>query len=161
MGQYKNITDEQLIEFSGEHLFYEIKMLYGIVDLLSQEKKLYDFYIYNALLEAAVIHTQIIIDFFYMPQMKADDAKAIHYIKDVKRWKSALPSYDRYFRKFNRRRSREVVHLSYSRLDIKGEDKPWYLLKTTTHIKRVVNKFLEHADKERLHPKMFEFKTAI
>ena len=34
MGKYKNISNEELIEFSGEHLYYEIWMLFGIVDLL-------------------------------------------------------------------------------------------------------------------------------
>lgn len=161
MGRYENISKEQLIEFSGEHLYYEIGMLYGVVDLLNRKEKISDPYILNALIESFVIHTQVILDFFYMPQMKADDAKAIHYIDDVKLWKSVLPSYDRYFRKFNRRRSREVVHLSYSRLEVKGEDKTWHLVKTTEHIKLVVNAFLEQANKELLHPKMFELKKTI
>ncbi|MGE0268135.1 MAG: hypothetical protein AB7S78_06755 [Candidatus Omnitrophota bacterium] len=161
MGRYENITNEQLLEFSGEHLYYEISMLYGVVDLLNTKEKIADPYIINALIESFVIHTQVILDFFYMPQMKADDAKAIHYIDDIKLWKSNLPSYDRYFRKFNRRRSREVVHLSYSRLDVKGEEKTWHLVKTTEHIKLVVNAFLEHANKGLLHPKMYELKKNI
>lgn len=142
-------------------MYYEIGMLYGIVDLLNSKDKIANPYIINALIESFVIHTQIILDFFYLPQMKADDAKALHFIDDVKAWKAALPSYDRYFRKFNRRRSREVVHLSYSRLEVKGEDKTWHLVKTTEHIKVVVNTFLDHANKELLHPKMYELRKKV
>ncbi len=161
MGQYKNITDEQLRQFSGEHLYYEIYMLYGVVDLLKTKPKFETDIIIDALIESFVIHTQIILDFFYIPQMKADDAKAIHFVKDIGLWKKNIPSYDRYFRKFNRRRSREVVHLTYSRLDVAAENKPWNIQKTTGHIKRVVNAFLDHAHPDRLHPRMFELRRDL
>jgi hypothetical protein len=150
------MTPQQLKEFSGEHLYYEIRMLYGVLDIFKDQEKIKDRFIYNALIESFVIHTQIILDFFYVPQMKPDDAKAIHFVRDVTIWKEALPPYERYFRKFNRRRSREVVHLSYSRLEVKGEDKTWYPEKTTEHIKLIVDLFLEHADPDRLHAKMYE-----
>ncbi|MCB9720934.1 MAG: hypothetical protein H6756_08660 [Candidatus Omnitrophica bacterium] len=161
MGTYANITPEQLRAFSGEHLYYEIDMLYGVVERLSEQHAPQDSYLINSLLEAYVIHTQVILDFFYQPQMKADDAKAIHFIRDVRRWKQAMPPYDRYFRKFNRRRSREVVHLSYHRMDIQPEDKPWNLVRTTEHVKLVVNAFLEHADPDKLHPRMYDLKRNV
>ncbi|MBZ0167699.1 MAG: hypothetical protein K8I00_12910 [Candidatus Omnitrophica bacterium] len=161
MGTFENISQEQLRIFSGEHLFYEIDMLYGVVDRLSALDRPQDPYTINALLEAYVIHTQVILDFFYQPQMKADDAKALHFIDDIRDWKKSIPPYDRYFRKFNRRRSREVVHLSYHRLDIKPEDKTWYLVKTTEHVKLVVNAFLDHANPEKLHPRMYELKRVV
>ncbi len=161
MGRYSDISPEQLRVFSGEHLYYEIDMLYGVVNLLSAENAPQDPYVINALLEAYVIHTQVILDFFYQPQMKADDAKAIHFIADMALWKKTIPPYDRYFRKFNRRRSREVVHLSYHRLDVRPEDKTWYLVRTTEHIKLVVNAFLEHANPDILHPRMYELKREV
>lgn len=161
MGTYANITNEQLRTFSAEHLYYEIEMLYSVVDRLSSKNAPDDSTIINALLEAYVIHTQVILDFFYQPQMKADDAKAIHYIDDIPRWKKDIPAYDRYFRKFNRRRSREVVHLSYHRLDIQPEDKTWYLVRTTEHIKHLINTFLDHANPEKLHSRVYELRREV
>lgn len=158
MSKYKDITHEQLKSFSGEHLYYEIFMLYGVVDILKQKPDFDNEIILDALIESFVIHTQIILDFFYIPQMKPDDAKAIHFVKNVGTWKKEIPSYDRYFRRFNRRRSREVVHLTYSRLEVSKEDKPWDIQKTTQHIQKVVNLFIEHADPRRLHERVYALK---
>lgn len=152
----KKISNKELRDFSGEHLYYEIKMLYEITDIL--KGKFDNVYVYNGLIESFVIHTYILLDFFYKPRIKADDAKAMDYIKDVKTWKQKRLPFDKYFRNFNRRRSREVVHLSYKRLDRKKEDKVWYSNKTTDHIKKLVSLFLKEADPELIDPKLEEFK---
>ena len=98
------------------------------------------------------------LDFFYKPQVKPDDAKAVHYIDNIRAWKAKLPPYDRYFRRFNRRRSREVVHLSYKRLEIRDDNKAWYSQKTMPQIKRIVKLFLDMAEPELVHPKLNEFR---
>ena len=154
MGRYRHIQPEQLIEFSKEHLYYEVAMLYGVAEHLQKDIK--DFYIFNALLESFIIHMTIILDFFYKPQMKADDAKAIHYIRDVRAWKIKLPKMESYFRHFYRRRSKEVVHLSYRRLEIRGEAKRWDVTSNTKKIKRIVDLFLEAADTQLIHPNMYK-----
>ena len=159
MGKPAHISSQQLIDFSGEHLYYEIKMLFGVRALL--KKGVQDQYVYSALLESFIIHTNIILDFFYKPQTKPDDAKAAHYIRDLIGWKRDLPAYEGYFRKFNRRRSREVVHLSYKRLETKGNEKLWSIEKTTDHIKRLIVLFLDKADPALLHPKIYELKRAL
>lgn len=156
MNKSEYLTKENLILFSGEHLYYEIKMLYSLYDIL--KTKVNDVYVYNALIESFVIHTTILLEFFYKPQIKPDDAKAVHYVKDRKKWKEAIPSFDKYFRKFSRKRNRELVHLSYKRLDVKPDEKIWYPDKTTIHIKRLVNTFLKLADPELIDPKLHEFK---
>lgn len=154
----KGISAADLREFSGEHLFYEIKMLFDVNDLL-QKKGVEQGCVYNALLESFIIHAAIILDFFYKPPMKEDDATAVHFIRDVGRWKALRPPFDSYYRKFYRRRSREVVHLSYQRLQIKAEEKPWNIRKVTEQIRRIVDVFLETADPQRLHPNMYELRT--
>lgn len=153
----EKVSKEKLIEFSGEHLYYEIWMLYGVTNSLL--KGVEDEYVYNALLESFVIHASIIIDFFYRPQVYSGDARAVHYIPDVASWKEALPSYDRYFKKFHRKRNREVVHLSYKRLDVKPEEKKWNIRKIIKPIRKIVDLFLEKADPKLLHPQMQELRT--
>ena len=153
----EKVSKEKLIEFSGEHLYYEIWMLYGVTDTLL--KGVEDRYVYNALLESFVIHASIIIDFFYRPQVYDGDARALHYVDDIRAWRESLPSYERYFKKFHRKRNKEVVHLSYNRLDVKPEEKRWNARKVIKQIRKIVDRFLAQANPELLHPKMYELRT--
>lgn len=151
-------SDKLLYDFSGEHLYYEIKMLFEICDLLMKPSE--NKYVFNSLLESYVLHTYNLLDFFYKPQIKPDDAKAFHYIKDFDRWKKMLPAYESYFRLFNKRRNREVTHLTYKRMEVTGSAKAWYVKETTDKIRKVVSIFMEVADPKLVHPKLNEFKSS-
>jgi len=155
----ERITKEQLVTFSGEHLYYELHMLFGVNRLLNEGA--HDQYIYSALLESFIIHASAILDFFYKPPRKPDDASAIHFIADVKKWKVLRPSYDKYFRKFHRRRSREVVHLSYKRLEVKNEEKLWDKGKIVAPIRQLVATFLETANPNLLHPHLRKLESFL
>lgn len=151
------IPPEKLREFTAEHLYYEIDMLYGVSRILWTGVK--DIYLYNALLESFVIHASIIVDFFYKPQMKPDDAKAPHFVQDIKAWKEALPPVNKYFRQFNQKRNKRVMHLSYSRLQVQVQDKKWDTRQLVPQIKKIVDLFLDHADPRLVHPKLFELRN--
>ncbi len=145
-----------LIAFSAEHLYYEVWMLYGVTEKLRQG--LTDRYLYNALLESFVVHASIILDFFYKPQVKPDDAKAIHYLDSVGEWNALLPSYAKYFRRFNTKRNKEVIHLSYKRLDVKPEQKYWRVVETTSHIQKLFDKFLDLANPALIDPAIYQLR---
>ena len=151
------ISKKRLIDFSKEHLYYEIDMLYGSVKTLVDGVE--NPYIYNALLEAFVLHTSIILDFFYKPQIKRDDARAIHYISDRKSWAGALPPYDRHFRKFSQKRNKDVAHLSYKRLDVPQEGRSWGAVKIVKEIQKIVDTFLDKADPKLIHPRLYELRS--
>lgn len=144
---------EKLIAFSGEHLYYEIWMLYGVTEKLRAGVK--DIYHYNALLESFVVHASVILDFFYKPGHKIDDAKAIHYIDDIQQWNKILPSYAKHFRRFNMKRNKEVIHLSYKRLEVKPEHKNWGIVNLRNHISQLVDEFLRIANPEYLDPQIY------
>jgi hypothetical protein len=154
---HDKVLPEKLIEFSGEHLYYEIWMLYGVTEKLLKGGQ--DEYVFNALLESFVIHASIIIDFFYRPQVYGADARAIHYIADRKKWKESLPSYQRYFKKFHTKRNKEVVHLSFNRLEVRPEERPWNARQIIKQIRKIVDLFLDQADPRLLHPKIYELRT--
>jgi len=154
MDNLRTLTKEQLIDFSGEHLYYELTMLFGVHKCLNQG--VHDQFVYSALLESFVIHSSVILDFFYKPPRKYDDASVVHFIKDMQKWRALRPSYDKYFRKFHRRRSREVVHLSYKRLDVPKEEKVWNLEKMVPPICELVRVFLQTANPDYLHPKIYD-----
>jgi hypothetical protein len=151
------IPAQKLRVFSGEHLWYEIHMLYGVMELLLQGVD--DYYLYNALLEAFVLHASVILDFFYKPAVKPDDARAVHYVRDPGAFHKALPPFEQKFGGFTRKRNKERVHLSYRRLYVRPEEKHWRSSKITKDIRRIVDIFLDHADPARLHPKMYTLRT--
>lgn len=55
--------------------------------------------------------------------------------------------------KGDRRIGREIVHLTYHRLDIEAETKDWDLAALMAAIAKGLHKFAEVAKEERLHPK--------
>jgi len=111
------------------------------------------------LIESFVLHTSILLDFFYKPQVKPDDARAIHYIKDRKAWANVLPSYDKHFRKFAQKRNKALAHLSYKRLDVVGEEKRWGAVSMAKQIKKMVDAFLDKADPDLIDPKLLKLRS--
>ena len=161
MAEFVKVTNQQLIAFSKDHLFYEFEMLYGVSKQLQRisQKSIKNIYIYNALLESFVIHASVILDFFYKMPINPDEAKATHYINDVDSWKKQLPPYSKHFIKFNKKRNRDVMHLNYSRLDVPVYDKNWNSLQLVRDIKRIINLFLDYADPQRVHPDIYKLRN--
>jgi len=62
---------------------------------------------------------------------------------------------------FHRRRSREVVHLSYKRLDVKKSEKLWDIGKIMPSIRELVVVFLDVADPKIIHPRMYQLKNLL
>jgi hypothetical protein len=151
------IPKDKLIAFSKEHLYYEICMLYGVVEQLTKGPQ--DVCLYNALLESFVIHASNILGFFYKPQAKDDDAKAEHYMAQPRAWKALLPPYEKHFKDFDKKRNQWVVHLSYKRLDVAPEQKRWRSPKVTEEIRKLVDLFLTNADPQLIHPRLYELRS--
>jgi hypothetical protein len=153
------LSKKQLVDFSGEHLYYEIWMLYGVTQLLLNGVK--NQYLFNTCLESFVVHASNILDFFYKPLLQPDDAKAIHFMDEeqAEQWQALLPSYSHHFKRFNRKRNKEVMHLSYKRLEVKPQEKPWGVKGIAEHIEELVNQFLRLANPTYIHPKMYELQT--
>ena len=151
-----SLAPKDLLKFSGEHLYYEIEMLYGVSRLIKEDKE--GGIVYNALLESFVLHTSVILNFFYKMPLNPQEAKAVHYIKDLNAWRDILPPYNKYFIRFNKKRNREVAHLSYERLKVEYVEKVWDFTRLNEQLRLIIDLFLEHADPELLHPKLLQFK---
>src|SRR5260370_11544111 len=54
-------TDKWLTDFSGEHLFHELKMFWWLAGNIKPDM---DAYLHDALLESFVVHLRNLIDFF-------------------------------------------------------------------------------------------------
>jgi hypothetical protein len=59
-------TDQQLIEFSGEHLLHELSMFWELADILPLRKEGTTEYV--ALIESFATHLRNLIEFFFSPR---------------------------------------------------------------------------------------------
>ncbi len=150
----KRIPADKLTAFSQEHLYYEFAMLFGVAEILQRDVE--DVYLYNALLESFVVHAANILDFFYRPPVKPDDARAEHFMDHPQSWRRLLPPYEKHFKKFDMKRNKRVVHLSYKRLDVRPEDRRWGIVKISKEIRKILKLFVKNANPGRLHPRLQE-----
>lgn len=134
-------SQEELDRAAG-HLNYEYEMLRTIVRELSTGTR--PQWLTNALLESFVIHLRALIDFFYTPaRTKPDDMLATDYFPDPKAWEAAIPSMSEVLRNARDRAHKEIAHLTYARLDVTTDTKPWNFFGISKEIEALMEKFLE------------------
>ena len=111
----------------------------------------------NALIESFVIHYRALFDFFYI-EPRSDDASAGHYFDSVEDWAAwaehgwagLRPPETELLQKSRKRAGKEIMHLTYTRLDVTPETKPWRFREITDDLNRVVQTFLDNVPRERL-----------
>ena len=159
-----NISAENLIEFSKQHIFYEVWMLYRVVDMLANKKyklskdDMENQVLFNSLLESMIVHSRIILDFLYCKRIKPDDAIASDYFSKPSEWESLLPKKTPAIRAIINRSNKEMAHLSYLRLTVKPEERSWEVVKVKNDIKNIIDLFLEKADVKLLHSDVYALK---
>lgn len=115
---------ERLRRFAEEHLLYEAGMLYEVTGKLMNRHHKVDPVVENTLLESLGVHSRNLIDFLWLDQpMKDTDAIAFDYVDD---WKA--PPMSERLSTVKSRVGKEMVHLSYNRLDVPEDEKGWQVL---------------------------------
>lgn len=110
---------ERLRRFAEAHLLYEAGMLYDVTSGLMNRHHKDDLIVENALLESFGVHSRNLIDFLWLDEpMKHTDAIASDYVDD---WKA--PAMSERLSKVKGRVGKEMVHLSYNRLDVPEDEK--------------------------------------
>ena len=104
----------------------------------------------NALLESFVVHVRALMDFLYNDNPKPDDVIAEDYFENVEEWKQLRPELSETLKQAKRRAGKEVAHLTYARLDVTPETKPWRFVDIANEIAAVLNIFLENVPKSKL-----------
>jgi hypothetical protein len=114
----------RLSRFAEEHLLYEAGMLYEVTGKLMNRHHEDDSVVQNALLESFGIHNRNLIDFLWLDRpIKDTDAIARDWIEG---WQA--PEMSERLAKVKNRVGKEMVHLSYIRLDGPEDDKGWSVL---------------------------------
>jgi hypothetical protein len=117
-------TADRLRRFAEEHLLYEAGMLYEVTGKLMNRHHEDDPVVENTLLESFGVHNRNLIDFLWLERpIKHTDAIARDWIED---WEA--PRMSERLARVKERVGKEMVHLSYNRLDVPRDEKGWTVL---------------------------------
>ncbi len=150
------ISNNELIAFSSEHLYYEIWMFYEVAFKLARREA--DPITGNALIESFGIHAAIILDFMLNNKDKADDAIANDYVMDKTVWRNIASGYRKKLNFIYKRRDKELAHLSYERLKVGTDRKQWNFIAIGREIFDLVDCFIDSSYKTLIHPNMLKLK---
>lgn len=137
-------TDEELLEYSRNHLLYEFVMF----DWVAQNFPAETGYRMSATLEAFAVHLRNLIDFFYLPSEKPDDMIAEDFCDPASGWKpgdlSALLGEAR------TRANKEINHITYKRKNDTDPTKWWPVESLINEIHAIEKQFVNTASPKKL-----------
>ena len=140
---------KQEFKEASNHLHYEVWMLsslaHGMGSGIAGKGP-----IANALLESFVIHVRVLMDFLYNESPHPDDVIAEDYFSFPDEWRNMRPPLSKLLRQAKRRAGKEVAHLTYARLDVTPETKPWLFVQIANEISTVIKVFIENVPKSKL-----------
>jgi hypothetical protein len=82
------LSDPELLDYSKEHVVYELWMFRAVGQALITPLQMSQ-PLRNALIESFAIHLRNLIDFFYPAQIQADDVFAAEFFDDPHEWEKA------------------------------------------------------------------------
>ena len=140
---------EELIEYSGEHLVYELAVFWRLAHLVPYT----DGSMLSALLESYVIHLRNLIDFFYRKREKPDDVIAADFFDNPGDWASTLSDT---LEKAQIRANKEMSHLTTMRKSGSDPEKAWDVGGLSKEIWITGRNFAAKASDKKLHKRVRE-----
>jgi hypothetical protein len=104
----------------------------------------------NAMLESFAVHVRGLIFFLFPENVQSDDVLATHFVSDPAAFETARGVKSEILKKAQSRAGKELAHLTYERLKVTAEIKPWRFVEIATEVDRVMKIFLQHADQSKL-----------
>lgn len=120
----RKIRDAEELSHALKHIVYELNMLKLVANALSScisGKSV----ITNALVESFAIHTRNLIEFLWPDKPKNDHIIANDFFKDLNTWDGLQPEIPVLLKQSRIRAHKEIAHISYDRIKVKPEEKPW------------------------------------
>ena len=137
------------LQSASNHLYYEWWMLRSTASAMASGIAQQGWLI-NALLESFVIHVRGLMDFFYCEKPRTDDVVATDFFLSPSEWEQIRPSRSEILRRAKKRADKEIAHLTYARLAVTPENKPWEFIPITEDIHKLMEVFLAHVAPEKL-----------
>jgi hypothetical protein len=150
---HERMNDDELLNYSREHVSYELLMLYETAArLVNDPKVLDDWVVKNALLEAFTIHARVVAAFLFpdVIQPRADDVTALHYVREPSAWAAARGALPAELKTVIARTGKEIAHLTRLRYPPGAPEKGWTLASIVRAFFPPLRRFLEHAVPGRL-----------
>src|SRR5579864_3336346 len=146
-----SLTNPELVDYSGEHLLYEIQMFIWVSRTVppmptGPEKSVY--------LESFLIHLRNLIDFFYPQSPRPTDVIATDFYDDPAKWNATISSSLELART---RANKEVSHLTLGRKAGMHPDKHWAVLDLYQEMRTVAQAFAAGASTDTLSAKVVEW----
>ena len=142
-------TDDELRVMAEEHLNYEIAMLHDTAAALASEAE-HDVTIHNALVESFTIHVRVLIDFLWPVKPRADDVIAGDFFDDSSDWDALRLTFPAVLEPARRRAGKEVAHLTYARLDVTPDGKPWPYVEMANAVLSAFHVFARNASASKI-----------
>lgn len=160
----KVLSDAELIAYSKEHVYYEIQMLCGCLQLLmanlqSPSQALVGV-MRNALLESFAIHLRNLVDFLYPNTVKDSDVLADDFFPHAKR-PGAFPALPVNLADARKRAHKQVSHLTTGRLDAGDPGKNWSVHALTREVLAVLVEFSRLASPGKLDSSVRDYISQI
>ena len=137
----------------GEHLFYEVVMLYRLPPLVIHSPGLYPQDTRNALIEAFTIHVRQLIDFFWPEGARHKSTALASDYFDRDEWEGLRPGRPEILSEALRQKvGWGVAHLTYDRAWAPPEEKGWDFVGLARAFAPAVICFADHVGPDRLDP---------
>jgi hypothetical protein len=81
------LSDRELLDYSREHVIYELWMFRSVAQALTSPVQISQA-LRNALIESSAIHLRNLIDFLYPGQIQADDVVAAEFFDNPSEWET-------------------------------------------------------------------------
>ncbi|MEK7107539.1 MAG: hypothetical protein AAB899_05135 [Patescibacteria group bacterium] len=145
--QTKDFNNNDFLDYSKEHIFYEVQMLLKVKDLILLDKpsglaKL-------IAIESFAIHLRNLITFLYPTKNPRNtDVYAKDFFSDPRKWREVISEG---LEKARERANKEVGHLTTGRIAGTPSEKEWKVRELTEEIVPVLKSFCVRADKSKLN----------
>jgi hypothetical protein len=148
-------TDQQLIDYSGEHLLHELNMFWQLAQAIPTSEPGKPSFTLSVLLESFAIHLRNLIEFFYYPP-KQKYVRAHDFFDKPTDWEQKMTTP---VKKALQRANEEVEHLTHGRKNGTPPDKVWDTDELLKAIDTVAREFAARASNKKLHSSVREFFT--
>lgn len=139
---------DDVLKTASAHVHYEFWMLASTANALASGIAVQG-WLPNALLESFVIHLRALSDFLYAKEARPDDVLAGDFFAP-EGWSKLRPVESELLKKARLRAHKEIVHLTYARLNVTPETKPWMFIEIANAMHSVLEVFLQHVPKHLL-----------
>ena len=118
------MTDKELKDFLNEHFVYEVQVLCEAIAYLINPLRDRNVFFEYIVLEGFVFHSRNVVEFIFHDKKHPDDSRSRDFISESD-FSILKNNYNDDLKSFYKRASKEVGHLTYSRISGTPEEKKW------------------------------------